>query len=107
MVLGLAPGPSAHAARAISTEAADPDSGGSEGGPASPGTSERRNGGGGVKCTWKNKDGSVDTYKPGDTMEINGSKYKCGKDGKWHQVRLADDSMLPQAPEGGVYSPAP
>jgi hypothetical protein len=108
-VLSFVPGQTAHAARAILTEADGSDSGGGpQGDPGTPGTSERNNGGSGVRCTTKNADGSTKYHRPGETVTYkNGMKFKCGRDGKWHQVRLAADPTSSQAPEGGVYSPAP
>ena len=63
----------------------------------------------GVRCVSEEVD-SIDFYLPGEivtTIDSNGvgHRLQCGEDGEWHPVsRVSNDSRLPRAPQGGVFS---
>lgn len=100
-VLGFAPGLPAHAAPAAATQVGSPETG-----DPGTGTAERpKNPKPAKQCQWKNANGSTDYYNVGETVSVNGyGKFKCGKDGKWYQVRTGEVVDL-EILDGGVYAP--
>jgi hypothetical protein len=99
-LFSLAPGQTAHAARAISTEAGDTDPGGARpSGPATRSTADT-----GVRCTITRPEGHVDFYVEGALVVRDGVIYVCGSDGMWHLWR-SGASTGTTVTSGGVYAP--
>jgi hypothetical protein len=105
-ILSLSPGQTAHAARGMSNEAGDTDTGG--GAPGRPTTNTRREntGDNGVRCAITRPDGTVEFYLWGDTIILGGKRYYCTSSGHWMVTNRTAASEV-MAPGGGVYTQAP
>ena len=103
-VLSLAPGQAAYAARGITNEAGDADTGGG----VRPGssTTAKDDINSWTKCTITRPDGTIDFYIPGDIVHRDGKYVMCGRDGQW-VVLDRSTAETGTYSGGGTYTQAP
>ena len=107
-VLSLSTGPTAYAARAISTEPSDTE-------PAADMPTHRITGRGtatrtndpGKRCTITSANGHVDFYLPGTVYTRDGHNFLCGYDGQWRDWGKVGSPDTTTVGGGGVATRTP